>query len=111
MLTFGYQKSDGSNEDLMKSFEQGAFEVKKPKEATILAEMCKNFEAFPSWNSRGFIMAISKLLQAEKCEFSILIKKFNDDPKKLEQQGNWKGYLTNLENIYNVGYSKRRTIF
>lgn len=111
MLKFGFAKHDGSSEDLKREFETGIFEVKKLKEATQLAEVCKSFETFSQWNSRGFILAVNKILQANKCDFQLLLKKFLEDPARLQQQPNYKGYLTNLEEIYNRNNSKRRTIF
>jgi hypothetical protein len=111
LLTHGYKKRDGGDGALTKEFETGLFLVKKYKEAVQLAETCNSFSEFAGWNSRPFINAICRILQAEKCEFHLLIKKFAEDPKRLERHANWKGYLTNLENIYNVGYSKRRVIY
>jgi hypothetical protein len=111
MLTYGVQKGDGGGEKLLDAFQQGIFEIKKEKEARHLAEICKSFEAFPAWNSRGFILAITKILQADQCDFDVLLKKFKRDPSKLTTQSNWKGYITNLEVIYNYDNSKRRTIY
>lgn len=100
----------GGNEGLTAKFQQGQYEVKKWKEAVQLAELCKNFSAFPAWNSRGFITAITKILEAGLCDFDQLKKKFDRDPKKLTLQSNWKGYVNNLEIIYNYDNSKRRVI-
>jgi hypothetical protein len=111
LLKFGYTKNDGGHDELKREFETGIFEVKKNKEAIQIAELCKSFEKFPAWNSRGFIMAVCRLLQADKCSFDVLLKKFLEDPSKLQQQANYKGYLTNLEEIYNRNNSKRRTIY
>lgn len=112
MLTFGAGKAGGgSQKTLTQQFEKGMFVVKKYKEAVHLAEVCKAFETFPGWNSRGFIAAITQILQADKCDFSILTKKFNQYPKRLIMQSNWKGYLSNLEDIYNIDNSKRRVIY
>lgn len=112
LLTFGAEKNaDGSHEELNAKFQHGQFEVKKYKEAVQVAEICKTFSDFSGWNSRGFLIAICKLIQGEKCDFDVLLKKFKNNPKKLQQQANWKQYLTNLEEIYNIDNSKRRTIF
>src|SRR5690606_10384426 len=99
LLTHGIQRSDGgsSGNTLRASFEQGTFKVKKYSEACKLMEICKGFEKFSAWNSRGFILAISKILEANQCDFQVMMKKFNRDPKKLEVQPNWKAYLVNLE--------------
>jgi hypothetical protein len=111
LLTSGVQKNDtGLHDDLRANFEQGTFEVKKYKEAIQFAEICKSFSAFSGWNTRGFIVAITRILQAGQCDFDILLKKFNKDTSKLTKQPNWKGYINNLELIYNIDNSKRRTI-
>lgn len=111
MLSHGNSPVGGNTKALQEKFEQGLFEVKKLKEATQLAEICKQFELFPAWNTRNFILAITKVIGTNTCEMDILLTKFLKDPKKLESQGHHKGYLTNLETIYNVGNSKRRSIY
>lgn len=110
LLTNGCQTNNGADENVTEQFQQGLFEVKKKKEATMLMEICKRFEEFPAWNSRSFIVAITRIIQADMCDFDILVKKFSRDPKKLSVQPNWKGYVNNLEIIYNFDNSKRRTI-
>jgi len=112
LLSLGKMAAGSTNHDgIRHEFETGSFEVKKMKEARILAELCKNFEAFKAWNTRPFIIAIGKIVDADKCDFNVLVKKFTEDPTQLQNQGNWKSYLVNLEAIYNKGNSKRRTIF
>lgn len=113
MLTNGTIMGDGSGirERLTADFEHGTFEVKKYKEACQVAEICKNFEASSAWNTRPFIIAICRILAADKCDFDVLMKKFNRDPSRLTSQASWKAYLTILEEIYNIGNSKRQTIF
>lgn len=112
MLASGSVSDGGSSQEKHRQdFETGLFEVKKMKEARMLAELCKNFEAFKAWNTRPFIIAINKLVIADLCNFDVLIKKFSEDPGQLPNQSNWKAYLTSLEAIYNKGNSKRRTIF
>jgi hypothetical protein len=110
LLTFGAQKHDSSSQFLRSAFEQGKFEVKTYKEAVQFAELCKSFSAFSNWSGRPFIVAISRILQASLCDFGVLLKKFNKDPTKLTKQPNWKGYINNLELIYNYDNSKRRPI-
>ena len=110
MLTYGAARHEGGSHILTSNFEQGVFEIKKYKEAVQLAEICKSFSAFTGWNSRGFVLAISKIIQANQCDFDILLKKYNRDHSKLTNQANWKGYVNNLELIYNIDNSKRRTI-
>lgn len=109
LLTYGNHKHN-SGDEIRPKFQQGVFEVKHKKEATQLMEICKQFEEFPAWNGRLFITAITKIVQAAQCDFDVLVRKFKKDPKKLTNQPNWKGYVANLEMIYNFDNSKRRTI-
>lgn len=111
MLTYGAGKHDGSNETLNHEFETGNFVIKAAKEARILAETCKNFEAFSGWNGRGFVIAITKILQAGICDMDILKKKFDRDPRKLMTQSNAKGYLANLQLIYNIDNMKQKPVY
>lgn len=111
MLTHGISKRSGGSHELTSSFQQGSFVVKKYKEAVQLAEICKAFEKFSGWNSRAFIKAIAIILEKDMCDFEKLTKKFNSDPEALKDQPNHKGYLSNLEDIYNKNNSKRQTIY
>lgn len=112
MLHHGGLKADfGAAANLVKEFETGIYKVKKYKEAVQLIEICKSFEPFEAWNSRNFIVAISKILAANKCELDVLLRKLKADPSKLQKQADWRKYLVNLEEIYNIGNSKRRVIY
>lgn len=111
MMLHGGMEITFSDERLRKDFQQGSFQVLKYKEACQLAEICKRFEAFPSWNSRSFIFAIIRIVKAEKADMAILVKKFSEYPDRLRTRNSWKAYLTNLEEIYNINNSKRRVIF
>jgi hypothetical protein len=113
LLTYGTYKSDSGfdRDNLTAAFQTGAFEVKKHKEATIIMEICKSFSAFAGWNTRPFIVAICRILDAKKAELDVLVKKFTQDTSKLRTHPSWKEYLVNLEEIYNIGNSKRRVIY
>ncbi len=112
LLYYGITGNDsGAQDDISMLFKKGKFVVKHMKQATEIIEECRKFEAFDGWNTRSFIVTISKILGADKCDFDELVKKFNQAPTDLQKHGNTKGYLTNLETIYNKGYSKRRIIF
>lgn len=111
ILTYGIQKHDGKIASLYAQFEAGTFQIVKYSEAVKFAEICKSFSAFPAWNTRGFMIAISKILIAKKCEMDVLLEKFTKDPKALSHHFDWKGFISNLEEIYNKGNSKRRTIY
>jgi hypothetical protein len=112
LLYYGVTGGEGgAKEDISEMFRKGEFRCKHWKQAVEIIEECRRFEAFKSWNTRPFIVAISKILGADLCDFDELVQKFEGDIRQLEQQSNAKGYLTNLEQIYNKGYHKRRTIF
>lgn len=112
LLYYGVTGGDaGAKEDMVDMFRKGEFRVKHMKQAVEIIEECKKFAAFPGWNTRPFIVTISKILGADQCDFEELVEKFNADPRQLHRHSNAKAYLTNLEQIYNKGYHKRRTIF
>lgn len=113
LLHYGSYKNDTGfdRDNLTAAFETGTFEVKKHKEACTVMEICKTFSAFGGWNTRPFIVAICRILAAEKAELDVLVKKFTADTTKLKTHSSWKEYLVNLEEIYNIGNSKRRVIF
>lgn len=103
----------GGDEKMRLQFEQGLFEVKKLKEATMIIETCKSFEKFSAWNSRSFVIAICKLIDAAAPDFKmdILLRKFNAYPDRLKLQSSWKAYMNNLEEVYNIDNNKRRVIY
>jgi hypothetical protein len=103
--------SDGTASDDMEAFRRGEFKVKHWKQAVEIVETCRLFEASRYWNTRPFMVAITRLLQADKCDFDELIEKFKENPSAITPHGDYKGYLVNLEQIYNKGYKNRRTIY
>lgn len=112
LLHYGVTGGDvGVKDDISEMFRKGEFRVKHMKQAVEIITECKKFDAFTGWNTRPFIVAISKILGADKCDFDELVDKFNSDHRQMARHANAKGYLTNLEQIYNKGYSKRRVIF
>lgn len=111
VLTRGLQSHDGNIASEYVAFEHGTWVITTYKEGVQFVEICKSFEAFSGWNKRGFLIAISKILRAEKCEMDVLVRKFNEDPKRLTYHADWKGFINNLEEIYNKGNSKRRVIY
>lgn len=112
LLSSGITGNDsGLQTEIKENFRKGNFEVKHWKQAVEIIEECQRFSVFPGWNTRPFIVAISKILAADLCDFDELVSKVNDNPKDLQKQSNYKQYLKDLESIYNKGYHKRRTIF
>lgn len=110
LLTDGVAGS-GTAGSSMDIFRRGDFKVKHWKQAVEIVELCRRFEASRYWNTRPFMVAITRLLQADLCDFDELVEKFNDNPQALTVHGDYKGYLVNLEQIYNKGYKNRRTIY
>lgn len=112
LLMAGTMKSDGgAKHKLVEQFQQGSFEVKHLKEAKMIAEICKSFEPFEGYTARPFIIAICKILDAEKCDMDLLIQKFKKTPQRLVLKHRWKEYLTLLQEIYNTGNSIQRPIY
>jgi hypothetical protein len=112
LLTFGSERCPaGGHEVLAEQFQNGTFQIKNYKDAVLVAETCKSFEAFGAWNSRGFIQAVVKILQHSTCDFDKLKKKFQLKPGSLLVQSNWKGYAENLQRIYNYDNSKQQVIY
>lgn len=103
---------DGSGGDSFKRmFEVGEFKARCKKQATEILEACKLFIDFPYWNSRPFVVAITRILQADKVEFDQLVEKVNENLDMLAQQKNPKEYIWNLEQIWNKGKQKRQVIY
>ena len=112
LLMYGDAVRDGGNDDIKQIFQQGKFRVEKQQRATEIAENVLLFSRFKNHKSRTFIVAISKIIHTGKCQLSEIVDKYNQqDESVLKQQANYKGYLTNLEEIYNYKCSKRRLIF
>lgn len=112
LLYYGVTGNDsGASEDIADMFRKGEFKVKHYKQAVEIIEECRRFEAFAGWDSRPFIVTISKILGADQCDFDELVEKFNTDPRQLQRHSSPKGYMNNLEQIFNKGYHKRRTIY
>lgn len=112
LLSYGIIGSDGGNDkNFVELFHRGEFKCKHWKQAVDIVEACRRFSKNKHWNSRPFMIAITKILTADKCDFDELVEKFESNPAALEVQKNFKNYLLNLEQIYNKGYSKRRTIY
>ena len=103
----------GSNAaDMKEIFHQGRFLVKFEKQAQQIAESVILFAKFPNHKSRPFIEAIYKVIISGKCEVTEIAEKYkNQDASVLKMQANYKGYLTNLEEVVNFKCSKRKVIF
>jgi hypothetical protein len=92
-------------------FHRGLFDAKHYKKAVEFAETCKLFSAFPYYRDRGFVIAIHRILQAEKISIEELHEKFQKNPDALKKQANFKEYLFALEMIMNKGKQIRVSIY
>lgn len=112
LLMGGTMKSDGgAKHGFIDQFQQGTFEVKHMKEARMIAEICKSFEPFEGVMARPFIIAVCKILDADKCNIDALIQKYKKNQQRLVIKHRWKEYLTLLQEIYNTGNSIQRPIY
>lgn len=99
---------DTNNSD---KFKRGLFEISFQNEATAMVAATQLFENFSARNSRHFIMALDTILKAGKCDVVELVDMYKEGNVKLVKQESVKGYLTNLEEIYNYRMRIRRVIF
>lgn len=108
LLTNGSPGSvTGGQADLMNEFEKGNFIVKTYDEAVAFGNKCKLFSAFKNWRSRHFLIAISRVLIANKINFDEVVAAYNKSPDELKQQVHFKDYIINLEAIINTGKRNR----
>jgi len=101
---------NGGAANLTRAFEQGNFEVNFLEEATLFAELCKRFEAFPNWKSRNFVYAIYKIKIAEKYPFEDIARPLLSNIGMLTEQAHFKEYIYKIEQIINAGKKNRMVI-
>lgn len=112
LLSIGLAIGDhGVQEEMKTKFERGGFETTNRLTAIEVADIVEQFSEFKQNKTRLFIVAICKLLKAEKCDMVELVNKFKKDPEVLKEQSNYQNYLLNLEQIYNKGIHNRRVIY
>lgn len=100
-------KENGALETIAEQFRQGTFVVKKYDEAVEFAEKCKRFNSFSNWRSRGFLIALYKIIKAEKISIDDLLSAYKKNTDMLTEQATYKDYVLCLEKIMNHGKSKR----
>ncbi len=109
MLTTGHIASGGRSELLVK-FQEGTFEVKSWPQAVKLAETAKSFSVFKYWNTRNFIAAVKKIIDAGMVPIEDVVEAVNKNPDMLTQKTSPKEYLFCLEQIVNKNKHKRIVI-
>lgn len=92
-------------------FQRGGFQVTHWEDAVHIAEKCRCFEDFDYWTDRGFVIAIYRIIKAEKIEFDALLSQYKKHSEMLVKQSGFKEYLFNLESIVNKGKQIRITIY
>ncbi len=103
-------KATGSLPELYEEFTNGKFKVTKLDEANAFGDICKQFSAFKNWRSRAFVLAIYRIIKAEKVPIEDVIEVFKRYPGMLKEQATFKDYIMNLEQIMNVGRKIRVVI-
>ncbi len=113
LLMFGSsERTELDGTDMKDLFQSGQFKVRFEQQAIDIAEKVMLFSKFKNHRSRYFIVAVNKVMTIGKCNVEDIAEKYNQqDASALKMQPNYKGYLTNLEEIVNYKCSKRRTIF
>jgi hypothetical protein len=111
LLTKGTILADGSSVAMMNDFQAGTVKVTRYADAVKVAETVMAFEGFAAKCSRTFVVAVCKILEAEKMPIEDVIEAYRNNKERLQAHGNWKDYLVNLETIVNIGKSKRRVIY
>ncbi len=101
----GLDQSDGDK------FKRGKFTVEFEDKARKFLDAVRLFKEFNYWNSRHFLLAIEIVLKNEKCDFIELVEKYTENPGELKKCDSVKGYLNNLEEIYNYRMRTRRVIY
>ena len=112
LLMYGSAERTLGGSDIKDDFQNGKFEVRFEEMAIQIAEAVLLFSRFPHYKSRNFIVAVNKIIVSGKCDIKEIAEKYNQqDAGSLKLQGNYKGYLTNLEEIFNYRNRIRQTIF
>jgi len=93
-------------------FQDGNFRTNHLKETVELLELVKSiFSRYKFCFDRYLVGAVLKLQQVGKCDFEELKQKINQSPMMMDKQSDLKGYLNNIERVYNFKNSIRKTIF
>lgn len=109
-LLFNGKMTSQGGTPLKEDFEAGTFKAKHYAEAAAIADNAILFNSSSFYKSGAFVAAINRIMEAGLIDVTELAKKYEKNPEKLKQQANWKDYITNLEQIYNIGLHKRETI-
>jgi hypothetical protein len=103
-------KATGSQPELYQEFAEGKFKVAQLDVANSFGEIVKQFSEFKNWRSRSFVLAIYRIIKAEKVPIEEVIDGFKRYPGMLKEEATWKDYIMDLEKIMNVGRKIRVVI-
>lgn len=110
LLSTGNPCSESRNTDIHDSFKDGTFKVKCLDQAVDLARLCELFKDSKIHTSKAFTIAIYRIYKARKISVADVASAYYKRKYLLTRQANYKGYVTNLEQIVNVGKQIRIVI-
>ncbi len=98
---------------MIKKFKSGEFEVTDVDYAREMVDKLADLKVFTSnfaWHDRELLFAIAKM-EAKGGDWNQLIKKADDSGLRIERSVNVRGYLHQLEEIYNYNQKSNRASF
>jgi hypothetical protein len=107
MLYYGNPGVEGHDEEIIKKFQYGLFEVKEYEKAKTLSDILMRFSFFSNKMERSFAIAIYRIIEAGIVPIEDVIEAVKRRPDMLIQQSNYKNYIYKLEEIMNVGKQHR----
>ena len=110
LLYKGQPGAEGSYPEINIDFRTGDYVVNFENETIELLEQCRRYSDFAFWKGRAFIIAIYRIREAKLVTLDDLYSAYKKRPEMLTPQANYKAYVTNLEQILNVGKQKRIVI-
>jgi len=109
LLMSGNAKSKGKN---LVQFKEGTFKSKYYQEnCDLLDEVESVFGRYEFWNHGYLVEAYRQLLEANKFDKDILVKKIKSNTNILDRRTSVKEYLFNIERVYNDRNQNRVSIF
>jgi len=111
LLYTGTPGNEGVDSKTTEKFQRGEFRAKHVNTAIEIAEACKTFSSFEFHRERGFVIAIYRIIRANKIKIEELHERFLRNPTALTRHASFKDYIYNLEQIFNMGKQKRVVVF
>jgi hypothetical protein len=99
--------ANGSNRTIHNQFENGVFSVQTLEKANAFGEMARQFADFKNWRSRDFLLALQKIIKAQKIGFDEVVSFYKLNTAMLKPQAHFKDYIINLEQIVNANKKNR----